>query len=97
MRPDQCLPDGQNQVEVNGVTVRKGSVGAFLASVRVWRDAQAAEAERQAAQEDIVALIPSLQSLGLFEVLAPVDPQLRALVEAHASRPAGAAPGQGAT
>src|SRR2546427_9529123 len=34
MQPHDILPDHQNDVQVNGVTVRKGSVGAFLASVR---------------------------------------------------------------
>ena len=34
MKPDALLPGGVDAVEVNGVTVRKGSVGAFLIS---WR------------------------------------------------------------
>ena len=40
MQPQDILPDHQNEVQVNGLTVRKGSVGAFLASVRDWQDRQ---------------------------------------------------------
>ncbi len=32
MQPHDILPDHQNDVQVNGLTVRKGSVGAFLAA-----------------------------------------------------------------
>ena len=46
MQPQDILPDHQNEVQVNGLTVRKGSVGAFLASVRDWQDAASNDATR---------------------------------------------------
>jgi aminoglycoside/choline kinase family phosphotransferase len=83
MRAEQLLPDGINEVELNGVTVRKGTVGAFLANARVLGTPDASQAAREAARADIAAALPALRVLGLFEVLEIRDPALRAWVEAH--------------
>lgn len=88
MRAQDVLPDHVNEVEVGGVTVRKGSVGAFLANARVLQDPCASAGARAAAAGDIEALAPALRALGLFDVLEVRDPQLRALV---AGPPANAA------
>lgn len=81
MKAHEMLPDGQNTVRVDGVTVRKGSVGAFLASWRICRDETRPAAEREAAKADLLALLPALRALGLFEALAPRDPELRRWIE----------------
>ncbi|AJK46631.1 hypothetical protein [Burkholderia plantarii] len=83
MRAEQLLPDGTNEVELNGVTVRKGTVGAFLANARVLGTPDAPRAAREAARADIAAALPALRVLGLFEVLEIRDPALRAWVETH--------------
>ena len=33
MRPEDIISDTQNEIMLNGVTVRKGTVGAFLANI----------------------------------------------------------------
>lgn len=66
MQPQDILPDQQNEVQVNGLTVRKGSVGAFLASVRHWQDPASSAATRATAEVDLRALLPGLHALGLF-------------------------------
>ncbi|MBW8776265.1 MAG: hypothetical protein JF596_14975 [Stenotrophomonas sp.] len=81
MQPQDILPDHQNDVQVNGVTVRKGSVGAFLASVRDWRDPASDSALRATAEADLRALLPGLHALGLFQVLAARDPALQRLID----------------
>ncbi len=80
MRAQDVLPDHVNEVEVGGVTVRKGSVGAFLANARVLEDPDTAGDARAAALRDIETLVPALRALGLFDVLEVRNPQLRALV-----------------
>ena len=87
MRAQDVLPDLVNEVEVGGVTVRKGSVGAFLANARVLQDPGASAEARAAAADDIGALAPALRALGLFDVLEVRDPQLRALVERPVPEP----------
>ena len=83
MTPDAILPDGVDTVQIDGMTVRKGSVGAFLANWRAWCDHTAPAAERAAAQADLMALIPALSALGLFDVFEARDPVLRCWIEQH--------------
>jgi hypothetical protein len=83
MRPEEVLPDDVNRGEINGVSIRKGSVGAFLANARVLADPAASAQDRSTAERDLIALLPALRALGLFDVLAIRDEKLRALVDRH--------------
>lgn len=83
MRAEDILSDQQNQREFQGVTVRKGTVGAFLVNARVQQDASASPQARAQAEQDILADLPALRALGLFEVLEIRDAGLRRLVDAH--------------
>lgn len=80
MKPETLLPDHIDAVQANGVTVRKGSVGAFLASWRVLSDPSQSDASHAAAKADLIALVPALDALGLFDVFEARDPQLRELI-----------------
>ena len=86
MRAEDVLPDQQNQGQFNGVTVRKGTVGAFLAKARLWLDEPSGSAERSIAERDIVDALPALHALGLFDILQVRDAALRELVAASAAR-----------
>ena len=85
MRAEDVLPDQQNQGQFNGVTVRKGTVGAFLANARRWLDEASSDAERRSAERDIVDALPALHALGLFDILQVRDAALRELVAASAA------------
>jgi len=81
MRAEDILPDHVSKAEFNGVSVRKGTVGAFLANARVWIDPLAVAKDREAAENDIVDALPALRALGLFDVLQIRDSRLQALVD----------------
>ncbi|AIO99857.1 hypothetical protein ACUTFY_24120 [Burkholderia pseudomallei] len=83
MKAEAVLPDHVNRVEIDGVSIRKGTVAAFLASARVWTDEQAAAHAREEAERDLLDTLPSLRVLGLFDVLEIRDARLRAFVDAH--------------
>lgn len=83
MRATDLLPDDTNHADAGGVTVRKGSVGAFLVNARVLADATASADARATAERDLIELVPALRALGLFEIFEIRDPALRALVETH--------------
>ncbi|WP_300757929.1 hypothetical protein [Janthinobacterium sp.] len=84
MRAEDLLPDEQNQGQFNGLTVRKGTVGAFLVNARAWLDPASSADQRKDAERDIVEALPALHALGLFDLLQVRDANLRELV----SRPA---------
>lgn len=83
MRAQDVLPDNTDHGQFNGVTVRKGTVGAFLANARVWLDPATTDEARAGAARDIEEALPALKALGLFEVLAIRDSRLQALLVRH--------------
>lgn len=83
MRAHDILPDHADEAQIHGITIRKGSVGAFLANAVALRDPAVIGAARDAVLSDIEAALPALRALGLFDVLEIRDPQLRAFVEAR--------------
>lgn len=80
-RAEDVLPDDVNYAEFNSVTIRKGSVAAFLTNASVWANPETDAGERALAEREIMATLPALQALGLFEVLEVHNEGLRALVE----------------
>lgn len=80
MRAEELLPDEQNQGQFQGVTVRKGTVGAFLINARTWLDTGNSGAQRTEAERDIIAALPALHALGLFELLQVRDAKLQELI-----------------
>ncbi len=82
MRAQDILPAGLDQIERQGITIRKGAVGAFLANARALQDAAEDHVAREQALRDITDGLPALRALGLFDILEIRDPRLRALVEA---------------
>lgn len=83
MRAEQILPDHVDQVDINGTTVRKGTVAAFLANARIWSDEGASEETRAHAKADIVEGLPALRAIGLFDVLEIRDVSLRNWLDAQ--------------
>jgi len=83
MQAQDVLPDGQDFVVRNGLALRKGSVGAFLANAQVLQDPTATAEARRAAERDLVSLLPALEALGLFDVFELRSPTLRDAVARH--------------
>ncbi|MDQ0035255.1 hypothetical protein J2W30_003020 [Variovorax boronicumulans] len=97
MQAQDVLPDGQDFVLRNGLQLRKGSVAAFLANAQLLQDPNATAETKQAAERDLIALLPALEALGLFDVFELRSPALRDEVARHraaliSSAPAAAAP-----
>ena len=87
MRAEDVLADQQNQGQFNGVTVRKGTVGAFLANARLSLDEASSVDDKAIAERDILDALPALHALGLFDILQVRDLALRELVSVSAARP----------
>lgn len=86
MKPHDILPDDTNSVVLDGVTVRKGTVGAFIVNARVLADEGSDAAARAAALEDALALVPAMERLGVFDVFRISDESLAAAVAAVRDR-----------
>ncbi|MGJ7608725.1 hypothetical protein ACSFA7_30610 [Variovorax sp. LT1R20] len=83
MQAQDVLPDGQDFVVRNGLQLRKGSVAAFLANAQLLQDPNASADAKQAAERDLIELLPALEALGLFDVFELRSPTLRDEVARH--------------
>lgn len=88
MRATEFFPDHMNEGNFNGVTVRKGSVGAFIANARLIADPTSTPAAKEIALRDIEEAIPALEAVGLFEILEVRDSRLRSFIEQRLEKPA---------
>lgn len=80
MKAEDILPDRQDRIRLDGVEIRKGSVGAFIANARLLLERDRPAAQRRQAEEDLRALLPAIRALGLLELFELRDARLRALV-----------------
>lgn len=83
MRAEDILPDETDLVEHNGIMIRKGTVGAFLANAKIWSDPTSNAVQRAAVERDIFDAVPALQALGLFDVFTIRDTALSELIKKH--------------
>lgn len=81
MRADDVLPDHLDQGNFNGVTIRKGTIAAFLANAKAWCDPSRPAAERDEARAHIAESVADLRAVGLFDVMAVRDVRLQALLD----------------
>src|SRR5471032_1742201 len=68
MRAQDLLPDHIDGVDLNGVAVRKGTVGAFLHNARSYLAPDTPPADRAVAEAHMTEALPAMQALGLFDV-----------------------------
>lgn len=83
MRAEDILPDFIDHVTIDGQLLRKGTVAAFLANARLWLDTSRDAAQHEQAEADMVAGLPALRALGLFDILDVRDATLRAWLARH--------------
>ena len=67
IRPEDILPDGIDSTELNGKTVRKGTIAAFLANAEILEDAKVSEEIKQAALTTMKKLAPDVIAIGLHK------------------------------
>lgn len=67
IRPDDVLPDTESFVNLNGITVRKGSIAAFLKNIDLLEDLHSSEQEKAAALDMIKQLVPVIRASGLHK------------------------------
>ena len=80
MRAEDVLADDTNEATFEGVTVRKGTVGAFLANVRVRSNPGASMDDQLMDEREMIQSLPALKAIGLRDVFEPKDSRLRELI-----------------
>ncbi|CAJ0854751.1 hypothetical protein R20233_00251 [Ralstonia sp. LMG 32965] len=80
MRPEDVLPDTASHADFDGLTIRKGTVAAFLANAQAWLNPDIDCAQRAEAAQLMREAVPALDALGVFAILEVRDAALRALI-----------------
>lgn len=65
IKPDDILPDAENFLEPNGLTLGKGSIAAFLKNIDVFKDSNSNETHKAALFKMIKELAPAIIAAGL--------------------------------
>ncbi|ASU85587.1 hypothetical protein CDO52_24775 [Nocardiopsis gilva YIM 90087] len=92
VRPEEILPDGDDHTVLDGLTVRKGTVAAFVANVKALDGVEEGSAEWKMLADRIRELVPGVRAVGLFDVLTPKSPQLRNIIDEASTHGGTAAP-----
>jgi hypothetical protein len=74
--PEHLLPDDQSFADLNGITVRKGTAGAFFANLRALDAMPADSPGRDAIVEQLKRALPTMRELGLFDMFTFRSPEL---------------------
>ncbi len=81
VKPQDVLADGQEYAEFEGVSVRKGSVAAFIANVHALAEVEPGGPRWTEIVAQMRELKPALERIGVLDVFEIRDPKLRELVD----------------
>jgi hypothetical protein len=68
VRAEHLLPDDKNFAELNGITIRKGTMGAFFANLRILSQMPEDSPDREAIVDELKLGLPTMRENGLFDL-----------------------------
>lgn len=81
MKPKDLLPDEINSVEKDGITIRKGTIGAFTENIKIIESFDEGDSKFSEAVSDLLELVPALQKLGFFDFYSVKSVKVRTLIQ----------------
>ncbi len=81
-KPEDLMPDDKNYCEVNGKSIRKGSVAAALANAKIVESKNATAAQKKAALEALQQLAPALVDFELTRFMQWKNPEIQKIFDA---------------
>jgi len=82
MKAEDILPDHINTTTIDGLTIRKGTVAAFVVNAKTYLNPDSSPDERAQAKAAALEAVPALQALGIFDVFTIADSGLRETIAA---------------
>jgi hypothetical protein len=67
IKPEDILNDDTDSVLINGVTVRKGTIGAFIFNIDILEDPTTTEGQKKSAKREMKQLAPAIIAVGLYK------------------------------
>jgi len=79
-RPEDILPDGEDKAQMQGRTVRKGSIAAVVANANVLESNETTQEQKQEALDIIKELAPTLVAVGLHDHVVWTNPEIEKII-----------------
>ncbi len=76
MKAEDILPDNANMADFAGLSVRKGTIAAFISNAQTFTDKNGNSETRKEAEKLICTALPALDAIGVFEVFQIADAEL---------------------
>ncbi|CPV47720.1 hypothetical protein [Mycobacteroides abscessus] len=80
IRPEDVLSDSDNSTTVDGVTVRKGTIAAFIANAKLLETIAQSDPRHAAIERELRKLAPAVRAIGLLDVFTPRTPRIASLL-----------------
>lgn len=85
-RPEDILPENENYAVINGIKVRKGTIGAALKNATILASSLTDPTEKEEAKKIITELAPALVVLGMYEHVVWKNPNIQKIIEIAAEK-----------
>ena len=79
--PEDMIPDDKSHFEMDGKTIRKGTMAAALANAEIIESTNSTAEEKRDALNAIKELVPVLKAFGLARFLTWKNPEIQALFD----------------
>lgn len=83
IRPEDILPDGIDKIAIDGQTVRKGTIAAFLLNTEILENPAATEKQKQEAKNLMKELAPAVIAIGLHKHVVFKNPEAEKILTDH--------------
>lgn len=80
IRPEDILPNGEDTTVMNGRTVRKATVAAFLKNIEMYEDLNATDEQKQQALHIMKELAPDVNAIGLRKHVTFKNPKIEQIL-----------------
>ena len=67
VKPEDILSDSENTTNINGLTIRKGSIAAFLKNIDIIENPETTEQQMSKVIDAMKELVPAVVASGLFK------------------------------
>lgn len=81
IKPSDIFPDSIDAMEIQGVNVRKGTIGAAIANAAILANPAISAVEKAAAYQTIEQLMPAMLALNLHAHLQWKNPEIQKIME----------------
>lgn len=86
IKPEDIIGDNENTIEINGIKVRKGTVGAVLANIDIFSSSDSTQTDKEEAKNMIVTLAPAMIATGFLKHATWKNPEVQQIFEAASSK-----------